>query len=172
MNHKILAIDCSINNIGWCLWDGTMKFGTFKSKGNNEYEKLTSITQFITESIKEHQPTHAVVEKPPVYTYARSTSKWTGKGLNASAIQKLNWSYGAILTALSLYGIPTDTPLPEEYKPKYNRGRMVICMSYHDIRQILDAQFKDLKCNEHEAHAIYLCLWKKHRLKLEGMKVG
>jgi len=172
MQNRIFAIDPSINEIGWCIWDDTMKYGTFKSKGSNEKEKLASITFFINSFITREQITHAVVEKPPVYTYTRSISKFTGKGLNASAIQKLNWSYGAILGALSLYGVPTDTPLPEEYKPKYNRGRMVICMSYQDIRTSLDLQFKDLRCNEHEAHAIYMMLWKKHRMKLESMRIG
>jgi hypothetical protein len=167
--NRILAIDPSINDIGWCFGgdDGTMQYGTIHSKGKTEEEKLIFISKAVNDLIREYQPTDAIIEKASFFNYARH------KGLKISnSLRKLHMSFGIILSVFSIAGINTETPLPEEYKPKYNRGRMIICMSYRDIRQILDAQFRNLRCNEHEAHAIYMMLWKKHRMKLESMRVG
>ena len=152
MGNVFIGIDPSINDVGWAKLEGDnlVDFGTIKSKGKTDGEKLCSIRHTIRETFYPIEESIVIIEKPPPFTYTRSTSKWTGRGLNAEAIQKLNMAYGVILEAF--YDFPEEypckvlTPTPQEYK-----GRI----SPEQVKMNMEAVFKK-KFNVHEAHAVMM----------------
>ena len=167
MAKGILAIDPSIRTVGWAYEGENMGFGTIKTEGTG-FNRLSHIRREILELIDCCNPEYAVVELPPHYTYRRSNKG--GTSANMKSIQLLNMAFGVILEPLMKYCASVDTPLPEEYKPRQTRGRMIVCMTAKEVMQSVKLQISnDISCNEHEAHAIYMLLWKKQRLRIESM---
>jgi hypothetical protein len=76
-----------------------------------------------------------------------------------------------ILSVISEAGIPVETPLPEEYKAKGQRGRMIFCMRADEVIRLVTLRY-NREFNEHEAHAVYMCIWQEHRLKMGMRKAG
>lgn len=167
---KILALDPSINSVGWCSHGQHTLWGTIRTKGEGDGERLRSLREQVKELIQAQEPTVAVVEKAPGITYMRSQNKQSGRGMNAEAMQKLNMAYGVILGTLSEAGIPTDTWLPEEYKAKGNFGRVIICLRQDEVQRLVETYFPGQKFNVHEAHAILMCLRKADRMKMEAQR--
>lgn len=67
-NLKVLAIDPSSTNTGWCVWDGRDAVIWSSGYGDIEYhsERLATFEEDVSTAIAQHRPTTVAFEIPPV----------------------------------------------------------------------------------------------------------
>ncbi len=101
----ILAIDPSINNIGWAFGAGELpaESGVIRTKGSCDPEKLEDLAIELRDVLDRAKIEAAgvlsvAVEVPEGFTYGRSTRN--GKALNARSLMTLSRAIGAILLTL------------------------------------------------------------------------
>ncbi len=120
-----IAIDPSINNIGWAVeWQGKVFSGAIETKGVEIEEKLCSLRGLLRSVLLSPAyplPSLAVVEQPAPYAFKRSTSETSGKGLNNASLQKLNIALGAIISTLCEVNIREIKLIPVAWKGKMNK---------------------------------------------------
>lgn len=149
----ILIIDPSINRTGYAVFDmsgssSIITSGVIRSLGEGS-DRLGSLHQQVKVIIEQHGVTHAVVEIPASYSYSRSQSKWSGKGMNQAALHILNRAIGAILAALSVADIETVEVAPQQWKGRRGKG----------IDKLIAQQQTGRMVTSDEADAIGLGLW-------------
>ena len=155
----ILAVDPSINNTGWAVVDsGQIKdVGVIKVKGS-DVKRIYDLGEAITRLLMLNEIDVAVVEIPEAFSYNRSTSAWTGKGLNQKSLQKLNWAIGAITYALRRWDVEVILISATKWK-----GRRTKKLDKAVAEQVVGRSL-----SADEADAVLLALWAESCKKTRG----
>lgn len=120
----VLAIDSSINNIGYAVLDDALPIdkariasGTLKIPHVSETEKVREIFVAIKERIKRYKCQEAVIEKAEHFSYARSTNPY-GRGKNRESLRLNTMAVGIISTTCQSEGMKITLVTPTEWKGK------------------------------------------------------
>lgn len=144
---QIIAIDPSYRDLGWAtMKDGKELSGHIEPIGDTPAERLNNLCVELKRVILAPDmpfPHKLVVELPGAFSYARSQSKWTGKSLNQSSLQKLNLAIGTIFGVAQGMSIEVEF-VDVTWKGKMNKG----------IAQSITG-----KKNHNEADAVLLLRW-------------
>lgn len=137
---SLIAIDPSINNIGYAIWrDGNcIHSGTIHTKGETDVEKLESLWPPFA-YLKVNDLKTLVIETP---------DGWTRNGTNVRSLMKLCKAIGYIegyLVALEIIEVPVS-----EWKGRQPAAEIIMAAK---------ALTGKAKISEHEAHAVCLGYW-------------
>jgi Holliday junction resolvasome RuvABC endonuclease subunit len=154
----IIAIDPSINHVGWARTGGkadAWQSGVLKVKGERVQDKLQHIRQLLVGEFSGRIPGTAVIEIPGKITYQRSTRY--GKALNAEAIHKLCYAVGAICPTMADLGLVVETAIADQWKRSFCRSQFAAGKDYFMVtaQQITGRPVR----TDHEADAICLAWW-------------
>lgn len=154
---SVVAFDPSIVVTGYgVLLDGRLvEWGDIKVVTGDLSARLGYLSEKVEEIIQRHRPTLAAVEQPPAFSYARSTNKWTGKGLNAKDIIKCSFAMAVIVGALGRYGIP-EVDYFDAHQWKLRAGRNMGKDEMVVMTRGLYPELREVKLSHHAAEAIYM----------------
>lgn len=144
-----IAIDPSINNVGWAIFDQDKysESGKITSQGDAENSKIHFIGDSLDVILQRRKPDYAVVEIPASFTYSKAAV--FGKSLNQSAMNKLSMATGAIIYVCEVNQVPVRMVHANEWKA----GRP------KDMDKMLAKGYTDKKITDHEADAIMLAAY-------------
>jgi Holliday junction resolvasome RuvABC endonuclease subunit len=96
-----IGFDPSIVVTGYGVVDGERltDYGEIKVIKGDLCFRLGFLMKEVERLVEAFKPDLGAVEKPPSFSYSRSTHKWSGKGLNAEDIIKCS-NAGAVITAV------------------------------------------------------------------------
>ena len=147
VNQRITSaifLDPSINNIGWAIYHyGKLLSGCIRTQGETLEAKLYSLKTQLEELLDKYAPARAMVEYPPSFTYSRSKSAQSQKGLNLESLIKLSLATGVCLSSCAAGGAITE-PIEATWKGPCNKEYAIAVTG---------------KTNEHEADACLLRMW-------------
>lgn len=149
-----IYIDPSINNTGYAIADGEriIASGVIRTKAEGDADRLFELAGVLERIIQIGTIGLGVVEIPGSFSYARSTGKWSGKGVNQDALRKLNMAIGAIILTLKNFGITVETI--EAHKWKGQRKK--------ELDQTIAQHYVGRKVGPDEADAVMLAVWHNH----------
>ena len=153
----LLAIDPSLNHVGWAIIeDGKVdESGVINVRGENIPDKLSDIRLALATKFRERDFSAVVVEVPGKITYARSTRG--GKALNQDSMFKLCMATGVIIAETSRLGYEVETAVADEWKRNFSRRQFAAGKDFFmaAAKQIVGRAIK----TDHEADAICLGWW-------------
>ena len=152
-----IYIDPSINNTGYAIADHEkiVDSGVIRTKAEGDIERLLELSRGLQEVLGNKELgiiRLAVVEVPGSFSYGRSTGKWSGKGVNQSALHKLNMAIGAIALTLKMWGVEVETV--EAHKWKAGRKKK--------LDTAIAQHYAGRKVGPDEGDAIMLAVWHNH----------
>jgi Holliday junction resolvasome RuvABC endonuclease subunit len=152
----ILFIDPSINHVGYAIFNNNKNilYGCFNNKFEDFEDKLKSIYDFIESLIIKYNIEKAIVEKPASFAYGKISSKY-GKIINLSAMLKLSYAFGCIISCLKNNNIKIEYLPAEKWKGRINKKQ---------VKAITNIK------NEHTADAYLMGLIYLNIIKLENIK--
>ena len=106
----LLSIDPSIVNCGYAVLDGLKVITSGVIKPDPKKHMALRLLELQTEinmimGHKDYRISHAVVEVKSSFSYKRSTSTRSGKGMNQAALHINSYAIGAILATIANWGI-------------------------------------------------------------------
>jgi len=119
-------------------------YGTARSKGTDTGAKLVSLISCLPNGPFDH----AVIEKPPKFSYARSSR--FGKTLNAEAMGKLHIAIGSLIYFFAFKGISVIEVDVMQWKGKQPKS-----LTMQNVRHFFGIEVK----NDHVSDAIMLGHW-------------
>jgi len=140
-----LAIDPSINTVGWAVEEDTIRFGTIKVKGVDIPERIKRIVQLLDEKV-EGRFDEILIEMPGPFGSYKSLGSFS-----STSLFKLSFATGAIV--LWATGRSDNVKLVPVATWKGQLPKHVV---YERIKR----DYPDVK-SDHEADAIGILLWRR-----------
>ena len=155
---RVIAFDPSYRTTGFAIIESgrnLITHGIIRTSGNDDRSKFSSLFDDVQTLCTKYQVESGVVEKPPSFSYRRSTNA-KGKPLNFAAIQKNSQATAVILSALGQMQIKVVESYAHQWKLCYGKN-----LGKRDMIALAKRSFpglKDKKISDHEAEAICMAL--------------
>jgi Holliday junction resolvasome RuvABC endonuclease subunit len=155
---RVIAFDPSYKNTGFAVVESggnLITYGIIKPSGENDCTKFSCLFDDVQTLCTKYEVERGVVEKPPSFSYRRSTNS-DGKPLNFAAIQKNSQATAIILSALGKMRIKVIESYAHQWKLCY--GKNLNKKDMIAFAKISFPRLKDKKISDHEAEAICMAL--------------
>jgi Holliday junction resolvasome RuvABC endonuclease subunit len=155
---RVIAFDPSYKTTGFAVVEAggnLITHGIIRTSGDDDRSKFSSLFDDVQTLCTKYQVERGVVEKPPSFSYRRSTNS-EGKSLNFAAIQKNSQATAVILSALGQMRIKVVESYAHQWKLCYGKN-----LSKRDMIALAKRSFprlKDKKISDHEAEAICMAM--------------
>ena len=150
----VMGFDPSIVVTGYSALDrgSLLECGDIKIPPGELSERLAYLMAEVERLVMTFRPTIAAVEKPPAFSFARSTDKWTGKGLNAKDILKCGFAMAAIVGMLGRHKVYVDEF--DAHRWKICAGRNLGKEEMVRLARSLHPKLQRAKLSDHAAEAV------------------
>jgi len=155
---RVIAFDPSYRTTGFAVVESgksLITHGIIRTSGNDDCSRFSSLFDDVQTLCAKYHVERGVVEKPPSFSYRRSTNL-KGKPLNFAAIQKNSQATSVILSALGQMRIKIVESYAHQWKLCYGKN-----LGKRDMIALAKRSFpglKDKKISDHEAEAICMAL--------------
>jgi Holliday junction resolvasome RuvABC endonuclease subunit len=155
---RIIAFDPSYKTTGFAVVESggnLITYGIIRPSGESDCTKFSCLFDDVQTLCTKYEVGRGVVEKPPSFSYRRSTNS-NGKPLNFAAIQKNSQATAVILSALGKLRIKVIESYAHQWKLCYGKN-----LNKRDMIALAKRNFpglKDKKISDHEAEAICMAM--------------
>lgn len=155
---RVIAFDPSYRTTGFAVVESgrnLITHGIIRTSGNDDCSRFSSLFDDVQTLCAKYHVERGVVEKPPSFSYRRSTNS-KGNPLNFAAIQKNSQATSVILSALGQMRIKIVESYAHQWKLCYGKN-----LGKRDMIALAKRSFpglKDKKISDHEAEAICMAL--------------
>lgn len=155
---RVIAFDPSYKTTGFAVIESggdLITHGIIKTSGESDCSKFACLFDDVQTLCSKYEVERGVVEKPPSFSYRRSTNS-DGKPLNFAAIQKNSQATAVILSALGQMRIKVVESYAHQWKlccGKNLNKRDMIALAKRSFPRL-----KDKKISDHEAEAICMAM--------------
>lgn len=155
---RVIAFDPSYKTTGFAIVESggsLITHGIIRTSGESDCRKFSCLFDDVQTLCNKYRVERGVVEKPPSFSYRRSTNS-EGKPLNFAAIQKNSQATAVILSALGQMRIDVVESYAHQWKLCYGKN-----LGKRDMIALAKRSFpvlKDKKISDHEAEAICMAV--------------
>jgi len=157
----VIGFDPSIVITGYSVIrnGGLADYGDIRVIQGELSERLGYLMGEVERLVHAFKPEIGAVEKPPPFSFERSTDRWTGKGLNAKDIIKCSYAMAVITGVLGRNGVYVDEF--EAHRWKLCTGRNLGKEEMVALARSLYPQLRGVKLSDHAAEAICMATFSR-----------